>query len=219
MAWTLHHHRATWVAHQRNIEVRLESPLRYSIGCNSSPDSDGELAAFEVTPWDPDLPLNIEPLACGDAYIRESDLIAFYPQTAPWTFGYQIDLRPWSETIENVQCMEIWLSISTSMLESNPKLVLRPTSPMIKLADGPISIASDGKASLIVHPLDLSDVAAVPLGQSSQVDRWDIFGGFMEKGVIRRARLLLAWGTGQIPRSTWEHALDRFADSPLPLTA
>jgi hypothetical protein len=192
--------------------------MRFSIGCNSSSDADGELAAFEVTPWDPDLPLNIEPLACGDAYIRESDLIAFYPQTAPWTFGYQIDLRLWAETIKNVQCMEIWLSISTSMLESNPKLVLRPTSPMITLAEGPISIASDDKAALIVHPLDISDVTAVPMGQSNQVDHWDIFGGFMEKGVIRRARLLVAWSSQHVPASDWELALDRFADSPLPLT-
>lgn len=219
MAWTLQLPRATFVADHSRVDILLESTVRCSIEDDRSPRGEGRSIAFELTPWDSHLPLNIAPPSCEDAYVREMDLIAHYPQTVPWAFGYQIDWRYRAKLVDHVQCMEVWLSISTSMLESNPKLVIAPTIGMTQQTSSPISVAEHKRAALLVHPLDTSDIEIETLDSSDQVVRWEAFGGFMEKGVIRRARLLLAWSSRVEPPSTWDHLLNRFADSPLPLTA
>lgn len=222
MSWNLQFPRARFVIDQAHMDVDLESGPRCSVidtGMVSQDPADQTLMAFEVAPAEATLPLNIEPLACRDAYVRESDLIATYPQTYPWPFGYQVDFRYRADMPGGIRAMELWFSISTSLLECNPKLHLLPRTRCRVQGSRHVAVAIHGRAALMVHPLDQADCEVVPASDFQGVGHWDVFGGFMEKGVIRRARFLLAWSGSAEPDSKWERALDSFSESPLPLTA
>lgn len=115
--------------------------------------------------------------------------------------------------------MELWLSVSTSMLDCHPKLHLVPETRLQTSSVQEIAIAAHGRSALIVHPLDVADCEPLRHRESEVVEHWDVFGGFMEKGVIRRARFLCAWSDAAVPFDTWKQILGWFSQSPLPLTA
>lgn len=221
MAWTINFPRAHWTTDQEVIDVDLESHVRWCVTEQSAMKTAGELLSeFEIIPSEARLPINVDLLGCSDAYARESDLIALFAQEYPWPFGYQVDMRIQGDLHRGVRAIELWLSVSTSMLECNPKLHVIPSNAFLSRAeDDPLSVASHGRAAWMVHPLDMADCRVVSSESAEVVGQWDIFGGFMEKGVIRRARFLMAWSDKVEPASTWDHVLDWFAQTPLPLTA
>jgi hypothetical protein len=231
MVWNLQFPRAEFRTPDSAIELELETRLRCILSdrsTNQASQSDAEGAspanrepclALTIVPSEASLPINIDFPPCGDAYVRESDLIALYPQQYPWPFGYQADFRYRDDLPGGVHALELWLSVSTSMLECNPKLHLIPETQVKLGAVREIAIATHGRSALIVHPLDVADCEPVLAGDFDGVGHWDVFGGFMEKGVIRRSRFLCAWSNRQEPSRTWEHVLDWFSQSPLPLTA
>jgi hypothetical protein len=222
MAWNLRFPHAQLVTNTATIEVAMESPLRCSVNNRRSDHSHGELSSLvslEIVPSEEDLPLNIDLTRCSDAYVRESDLIALYAQEYPWPFGYQIDVRYRPDRSLGIYAMELWLSVSTSMLACKPKLHIVPQNRFQPCPKNEIAVASHNRAALIIHPLDLADCESVAADSSRGIAQWDVFGGFMEKGVIRRSRFLIVWSDTEEPVAKWERALDSFAQSPLPLTA
>lgn len=221
MAWTINFPRAQWITDQEVIDVDLESRVRLCVTEQIAAKTPSELLSqLEMVPSETRLPINIDLLGCSDAYARESDLIALFAQEYPWPFGYQVDMRFQSDLHRGVRGIELWLSVSTSMLECNPKLHVIPgNSFLFRGEEDPLAIASHGRAAWMVHPLDMADCKVVPSENTEVVGQWDVFGGFMEKGVIRRARFLIAWSAQVEPVSTWDHLLAWFAQTPLPLTA
>jgi len=236
MVWNLQFPRAEFRTPDFAIEIELDTRLRCTVSdCSTSDCStthatqnepDGRytsirepLLALAIVPSEATLPINIDFPPCGDAYVRESDLIALYPQQYPWPFGYQADFRYRDDLPGGMQSLELWISVSTSMLECNPKLHLIPETKVTPSPVREIAIATHGRSALIVHPLDSADCESVLGGDSAGVGHWDVFGGFMEKGVIRRARFLCAWSKQQEASPAWEQVLDWFSQSPLPLTA
>lgn len=151
-----------------------------------------------------------------DAYVRQRDLIALFPQVSPWNFGYQVDMRMLAESNLHALTMEIWLSIQTSLLDTHPQLELHLTGERFNnlVENGWTSDSS--RIGLLVHPLDQADC---------QIDRekdsleMRVFGRFMEKGVIRRMRFRLIVASGPKTPSYWTDRKKEFSDSPLPLTA
>jgi hypothetical protein len=222
MAWNLQFPLAQFLTKTTKIEVSLETRLQANVTVRQPIEQETDippLLSLEIIPSEMDLPINIDFPACGDAYARESDLIAVYPQEYPWPFGYQVDFRYRSGCPSAVEALELWLSVSTSMLACQPKLHLIPKIPFRSNPQNPIAVADHGRAALIIHPLDFPDCETVACGDFSWVRQWDLFGGFMEKGVIRRARFLFAWSETDEPEATWMELLNDFARSPLPLTA
>lgn len=231
MAWNLQLPLAEYRASESTIKIDLEIRLHCSVSggfvSQENKSENGEpfkvkgesLLAFAIVPSEQSLPLNIDFPPCGDAYVRESDLIALYPQRYPWPFGYQADFRYRDDLPGGMQALELWLSVSTSMLECNPKLHVIPETRVQPSPVREIAIATHGRSALIVHPLDFADCEPVLGGDFEGVRHWDVFGGFMEKGVIRRARFLCAWSNHQTHLQSWERMLDWFSQSPLPLTA
>lgn len=222
MAWNLRLPHAQLETGTATIDVALDSPFRCSVHDGGSTSTRGELSSIlslEIVPSEEALPLNIDLMRCADAYVRELDLIALYPQAYPWPFGFQVDVRYRPDLSLGVRALELWLSVSTSMLECKPKLHLVPQNRFQHCSQREIAVASHGRAALIVHPLDLADCESIASSNSPDIAQWDVFGGFMEKGVIRRSRFLIVWSDTEETVKKWEQTLDWFAQSPLPLTA
>jgi hypothetical protein len=218
MAWLLQFPRAEFRTTVSAIQIALETRLHCSVSGSLS-GSEQPLLSLAIVPSESSVPLNVDFPTCSDAYVRESDLIALYSQQYPWPFSYQADFRYRDDLPDGMQALELWLSVSTSMLECNPKLHLIPETRVQPSPVREIAIANHGRSALIVHPLDFADCEPVLAGDFKGVGHWDVFGGFMEKGVIRRARFLCAWNDVAVPFDTWKQILDWFSQSPLPLTA
>jgi hypothetical protein len=232
MTWKLTLPTARYDTTGTTVEVGLGTPLHVSI-TSKAKGLGGLIAGFQVIPSDdPTLtgqPKTAElhankPLKCDDCYVRENDLIAIYPQVFPWAFGFQVDFRFQKGLVAGVDALELWLSVQTSLLESAPRLTLYPTADETFWKEGRYWVAGHGQTVMIPHPLDRTDYHPTASPETGEVSQIDCFGGFMEKGVIRRARWLLAWSSSPtskspLSRSTIEAVYKRFAESPLPLTA
>ncbi|MCU0720613.1 MAG: hypothetical protein MUC83_12970 [Pirellula sp.] len=186
--------------------------------------------ALQKTPLVANLPL-------GESYIRQNDFVAVYPEQSPLTFGFQVYCCVKS-SVNDLLIIELWLSVQTSTLESHPQLRLcfdlssdgDHPSVFEEKAAGQV-LSSDAKRGLIVHPLDVADCTwSVNSGlnhsgeknsgaSNSRKPELLAFGGFMEKGVIRRMRLQLVHSSQKIDAQHWHHLVESFSNSPLPLTA
>lgn len=223
MTWQLKFPKAHFQMGSSRIELELGKCVRCVVRRdedkpNASPDASHTVAAIEIRPGDPAIPTDQEALDCEDAYVRQDDLVAYYPQTYPWPFGFQVDVRALETLTDTICGIELWLSIQTSLLESNPSLIVTPMSigPHWKL-DG-VLVADTHQAAILIHPLDLADCNIISSQSTQTLERLVVFGGFMEKGVIRRARLRIAWSDKKVKNLEWQEALQSFSASPLPLT-
>lgn len=155
------------------------------------------------------------PLLLSDVYVRGDDLVASYQQQSNWRFGYQMDIRFVDPMEHDAAGFEIWLSVQTSLLDAHPQLLIRiPKSDFEQLGPG-LWTSSDNRFGLLVHPLDISDCTANQYESSLDILA---FGRFMEKGVIRRMRLKWIANTHTRTVSEWKSEMEKFSESPLPLT-
>jgi hypothetical protein len=154
----------------------------------------------------------------GDAYVRMNDLIASYPETAPWPFGYQVDVRSVDVHESHCACLEIWLSVQTSLLDSYPQLSVQVPKHAFSERNQGTWISDDHRFCLAVHPLDLSDCQISFSRAEQSAVAMLVFGRFMEKGVLRRMRFRLFASESPQSESFWSHQQEQFSRSPLPLT-
>lgn len=218
-----------------------------------------------------------------EVYSRQSDLIVRYGQGPGEQFSYQLDWRLLEPAAPFVAAIELWLSVQTSLLDTQPEIEIACVAPAgerwstfshqqlmascgastetVQDADRPAATTIDRSAA--VEPLrdaargpaallgssnnhaahvggqDAAQVAAQCLWLIEPSDqcharrcteddqaeqRVRLFGHFMEKGVIRRARMRLLMGVTSdsqagITLPQVMEAYRDFADSPLPLTA
>ncbi len=151
----------------------------------------------------------------ADAYVRQRDLIAMFPQAFDWNFGYQVDMRMIAESHLDALTMEIWLSIQTSLLDTHPQLELRFMEDRFKKLVENGWTSESSRIGLLVHPLDQADCQ---IGLENDSLEMRVFGRFMEKGVIRRMRFRLIVASGPKTPAYWMDRSTEFSDSPLPLT-
>ena len=150
-----------------------------------------------------------------DAYVRQRDLIALFPQVVPWNFGYQVDIRMLTDSLLDTLTMEIWLSIQTSLLDAYPQLELQLKGDRFNTLVENCWTSESSRMGLLVHPLDQAD-CQIDLEMNSLTMR--VFGRFMEKGVIRRMRFRLIAASSPKTPSYWRDRSKEFSHSPLPLT-
>jgi hypothetical protein len=217
MSWKHSASHAQYAARNGRINVELGAPLRIQL------ESDGRklghsVADLTLFPCEPGA-RDASPVSVHDAFVRQEDLIASYAQEYPWPFGWQVDFRFHASPFSDLHLMELWLSVQTSQWECNPQLWWKPGQSSAAWQDTAPSIVSpEGQAALLIHPLDRVDCKVV-CSEDRAVEHIEVFGRQMEKGVIRRARFLLAWGSSRISAEHLGRVYDLFADSPLPLTA
>jgi len=176
------------------------------------------MSEWQIQPKEDSVEANTPAPDLDEAYSRLDDFIVCYPQKYPWPFSYQLDVRV-QPSDENLLVAELWLSVQTSMLECNPQLSLVPTSPNAPWSShGHFLYSGDRRSALAIHPLDKDD-CRIHADRSSSLEQLELFGRFMEKGVIRRGRLLFIGSASPIPEKQMIDLYKRFADSSLPLTA
>lgn len=180
----------------------------------------------QIRPVDPSISFPENGLSLGEAYVRQGDVIANYPESTPWPFGYQLDIRSGHKIgLQNgkensLLTLEVWLSVQTSLLSSYPELNVNLEGESFShLGDG-FWLDSESRVALLVHPLDLADcildgpTRSVP---NSQI-QMKVFGRFMEKGVIRRMRFRILVANAPSSQEFWQDCWNEFSESPLPLT-
>ncbi len=214
MSWDLRHTTAKWNSPARSIEIEL-APRTAMPWMRILDPSSRVLLNLNVTPTERQGKHSSHQVPFGEAYVRQCDLIASYPEHAPCPYGYQIDVRVLSESPSNAVVLEFWLSIQTSLLDSHPQLELRWSGAHFRPAAENYWTDEASELGLIVHPLDREDCR-----MDGRLDAltMNVFGRFMEKGVIRRMRFRLIAAQRADSEAFWMERFTEFSESPLPLT-
>ncbi len=152
-----------------------------------------------------------------ECYSRDNDIVATYEPSSDFPFRSQVY---WS-VIEQPEALalEMAISVQTDLLDTHPIVVVsgadaataRDTIAIDNHSLAKFGFAGTTSALLMtVHPTDVA-------GHVAGENQWSLFSHFLEKGVIRRARLFAAL----MPTGDLAIAADlyrRFRDQPLPLT-
>jgi hypothetical protein len=188
------------------------------------------------------------PADLADAYVRNRDLVATYAPSTAWPYAPQIYWRAESLTPSGVvAAVSLLVSIQTNLLDTHPLLSATsqlPVDEVLSIASGDqlpqIEPLARGTHAIPSNAFTHGLVWRLPGGQISYAEfatasdfqqlsadiapgslctaRWQLFTDFLEKGVIRRARLQAAF----LPRENDVALASEFARSlasrPLPLT-
>jgi hypothetical protein len=145
-------------------------------------------------------------------------LIAYFAETEPWHFGYQSAIKMVDSDVVDMLCIEVWLSVQTSTLQSHPQLMLqfrgRQDGEQYECSQPGLWVHSSERSAILVYPMDEPDCRIQP--EFSHLNM-HVFGGFMEKGVIRRMRFRLLLSERMQPSAVWNKCFQEFLESPLPL--
>jgi hypothetical protein len=232
MVWKLKDDSSVFAAHGFTLSVTAGDRTRIRLESDAeSKSANHALCDWQVVPRDSTLVGEAAYVVPGERYVRQQDMITSFPQKYPWNFSYQLDVRVLSCCDERM-VVELWLSIQTSMLESNPELwivqAVNATNPESKGSIASTSGAwqchpeyvcsSDKRSIMVVHPMDRAD-ARTETSPSGEFKHLELFGRFMEKGVIRRGRLLLVGARTTLSEKQVQQCLHEFSQSSLPLTA
>ncbi|HEX5472406.1 MAG TPA: hypothetical protein VFW73_10990 [Lacipirellulaceae bacterium] len=167
----------------------------------------------------PEAEIECWPSPLGEAYVRGEDLVATYQATTNWPFSPQLYWRANSlESPGGVMAsLSLLVSIQTQLLDTYPRIrvtshvacgeVLLLTScngarPCAESIDRPRTVSPSGETCCILLRLKewpLTYVEMVPSSDFRQAKlqrdndgvstEWSLFADFLEKGVIRRARV------------------------------
>lgn len=225
MSWQLEDNVAVWNHPNWTTRVDLRTAPSLTLASRSTQKS----LTVSLSPRDATCEMGEgDFMPVGDSYVRQGDLIAHFPEKSPFHYGFEAYFCALPSAPDQ-QILELWLSVQTSKLESNPQLRLRlqttgegvkatesQSGPRADLSSG-LYLFQDKTLGIMIHPLDQSD----SMLERDEDGDWTLvtFGRFMEKGVIRRMRLRIVACNGTISDSQWLAWMQSFADSPLPLTA
>jgi hypothetical protein len=151
-----------------------------------------------------------------EQYARGNDLVASYAASDTYPFGCQVY---WSVgSCGEGLSLELLVSVQTDLLDTHPVVHVAGPQPLgssdTLVVDGDeLLAATTGDAMLVlgVHPSDGGEC------DRAAENRWQLFAHFLEKGVIRRARLFAALVPAHDP-SLAREAYRQFLRKPLPLT-
>ena len=179
-----------------------------------------------------------------EIYVREQDLIARFKQSAADQFALQLNWRIVEMSDARVSCIELWASIQTDLLDTHPVVIASCASPKggwevkthcdlsetTEPSSGRAEVMHDAvPAALIarsgdsvgvwmIERTDQQDAELLSPLENGQQDV-ELFGHFMEKGVIRRARMRFYTVAGELSEASLRELYQEFCASPLPLTA
>jgi hypothetical protein len=211
-----------------DVGIRAESPDGTDFRLLSiSPNEDGD-------GW---------PAKLVDSYTRGNDMVTTYAGTDAWPFAPQIY---WTFESENPLTLSLVVSIQTDRLDTHPRIFVRsrlPADELVQLsvagdellvdshADGELWIDPQASACSLVWRLPGGELSYAEIMPTSDFrglsvertggtvgSRWEMFSEFLEKGVIRRARLQAMF----VPRVNDVQIVTETCQSmtrrPLPLT-
>jgi hypothetical protein len=183
-----------------------------------------------------------------DRYVRGNDLVATYTGNDSWPYAPQIYWSAEPEAADGAALgsLSVVVSIQTNLLDTHPRVFVRSGIPADELlmvrvsgrdtivdtpADGVQLLDAGSSAHGLVWRLpggEMSYAEMMPTSDIRQLEirrggpgcmaRWELFSEFLEKGVIRRARVQSVF----LPREDDVHLAAKccrmLASRPLPLT-
>ncbi len=215
-----------------------ESRSRTEVTTGSTEEVDSELDALRYSA------LTVRPQPSHsflpeEIYVRQQDLIARFGQSDIDQYAIQLNWRllPAQEPFD--LAVEVWVSIQTQLLDSAPVVQLLSEGPSVWRAwesgdlnsdyssDDPptltdaVALLSASEGANLLWLIDPRDQAKVHRMDDTPSNRYrsSLFGDFLEKGVIRRARLRLLVGSKHVELSDIRSAYQDLCSSALPLTA
>ncbi|QDV46472.1 hypothetical protein Enr13x_63810 [Stieleria neptunia] len=164
-----------------------------------------------------------------EQFVRGDELHLSFPQSDDRQFGFRLVVRPveWDgfAVDRNHACFELLVSIQTTLLDAHPSLDLvlpaREGARVERVAASGCRVhhADDGDsaAAVLLGPQDVGGSGPIDPDRAQRVT---LFGDFLEKGVIRRARpWLIVNRSGRVIEAKWiGAAIDALTGSPLPLS-
>jgi hypothetical protein len=182
----------------------------------------GRLAA--LSPVDQD----VLPGVC-EQFVRGDELHLTYPQ-GEGVYELRIALRP-IETTENRLTVEATIAIQTDRLDTHPKIDLIAAGRAIAFHVPAERVSTEGESAPISVASDANHAVGILLGHqdspfttncsTDSLLKLRLFGDFLEKGVIRKARPWIVVSRNADPPSMTdlESRWRELCASPLPLTA
>lgn len=170
----------------------------------------------------------LQGLPLVDAYVRQSDLFASYapdpafPFTTDiyWTLLHPSDYAPASDILQLV------VSVRTDKLDTHPELdavtsSIHSAMEIVRCVSGSAVLTPLNEGFHLVEFATLQDSPEFELTAAGGVQNVSrrLFGHFLEKGVIRRARLFAAVVPADLPGPQVERLCEQLAASDWPLTA
>jgi hypothetical protein len=205
-----------------SIDARDSSGIRaIQADLLATAQADGPVEWFRLKPVDqPALP----PIA--EQFVRGDELHLSFPQ-GDALYGLRLAIQP-VRSINEYLVIETTISIQTSLLDTHPKLdiavagdqvrTMNPGDLPTESGSPPVSIASTPAATVAVL-LGPHDAPFTTNRSVSDGVHLRLFGDFLEKGVIRKARPWFVIDRGRkISDSTIRGIWERLSASPLPLT-
>jgi hypothetical protein len=191
-------------------------------------------------------PLPGHSMVAEEIYVRQQDLIARFGQIGTDEYSFQVDWRLIEAPLGFDVGLEVWVSLQTNLLDTAPKIQVASQGigawtgwrhqQLVSDADASsdadqgwssgnvdsmAGLLSSGKSCSclwLIEPRDLQQVhwTSKP---SSLVQQAELFGAFLEKGVIRRARMQLLVSHQPIALPDVQRAYQGLINRELPLTA
>lgn len=169
----------------------------------------------------------------GEQYVRGEQLHINYPQSAGSSYAVRLAFKP-IETAKQLIVLEVTISIQTDLLDTHPKIDVDAFCQSIDsqvptdtsgddevqgVGSAPISVAASKEHSVSVL-LGPHDSPFTTNHSTDSLLRLRLFGDFLEKGVIRKARPWIVIDRSADPPG--EEQLEKWwkqlCGSPLPLT-
>ncbi len=163
-----------------------------------------------------------------ETYVRDDDLVASYAPTQEFPFFTQLcwRLRPPNASSTSRFAMSLLISMRTDLLDTHPEIEVltqsRPNQSLAAtwLAGAPIYWGAINEAVTLIDfaaAEDCKEQNLVTTKSQTDVLQRKLFAQFLEKGVLRRARLFAAIA----PASTTEQQVvkicQEFSQTELPL--
>ncbi len=167
------------------------------------------------------------PRSLEEAYVRGADLVAVYAPTADFPFREEFYWRVDDDPRRGlgVAGLTALVSLQTQLLDTSPEVWVESdwsSEDTIPLGGSAVlHRIVGGLASVVetVEPSDVNEGPAVAATPQGVMVRWGLRCPFLEKGVIRRARLGFAVMPREDDKQTAQHWLKQFADFGVELTA
>lgn len=213
--WRLEGSKARLETSRLTCELDLAWPRRGLTKLAGSLDPSNAFSAEGAAIMQLKLPSNATLLT--DAYVRGNDLVATYDESADLPCRAQVYWHIENES--DVLGIQLIVSVQTSLLDAAPSLTV------VSQVAGSVRLIEEGVALL---PLQDSTVAYAEVTDGSNIESTIVhnnsqitnrlFPGSLEKGVIRRARILGCFLPASSAEQTARTLHERFARSAPPLT-
>lgn len=212
--WQLDGSKAFLHSPQLTCQLDLASPSRGLTALKVKLNSNRSVSPLDTALMQLSLPG--EERLPADAYIRGNDLVATYAESADHSCRIQVYWR--FEHEADYFGVQLIVSVQTSRLDAAPSLTVASRLP------GPAQLVEEGT---VVVPLPESDVCYAELIDGSNVESTivrgtritnKLFPGSLEKGVIRRARILGSFLPASSSEQTARALHERLVRSAPPLT-